>query len=68
VLLGLLGGGDNDKQQAAQPTPTADATTPNAGQAAAGGSPGGSPTARNESLLPRTRRRPDRPRDRERDP
>jgi hypothetical protein len=32
VLLGLLGGGDDDKQQAAQPTPTADATTPNAEQ------------------------------------
>jgi hypothetical protein len=53
VLLGLLGGGDDEKQQAAQPTPSADtATTPNAGTAAAGGSPGGSLTARDESLLP----------------
>ena len=52
LLLGLLGG-DDDKQQAAQPTPSADtATTPNAGTAAAGGSPGGSLTARNMSLLP----------------
>ena len=36
LLLGLVGDGDDDKQQAAQPTPFADATTPDA--ATCGGS------------------------------
>jgi hypothetical protein len=49
LLLGLLDGGDDKSNEAAQSTPSADATArPQAGA----GSADGSLTARNESLLP----------------
>jgi hypothetical protein len=53
LLLGMFDGGNDAETQSAQPTPSAQGTTtPSAGTGTAGGSPGGSLTARGETLLP----------------
>ena len=58
VLLGPVGG-DDDKQQAAQPTPSADATTPNAGQGSRGWFARRFADRPKRVSAARTRRRPD---------
>jgi hypothetical protein len=53
LLLGVFDGGDDDKTQSAQPSPSAEpAAAPSDGTGPAGGSPSASLTARSEALLP----------------